>query len=232
MGVIKMEENNIKQLIISGVLGDGFLGENGSVKYSCIHKEYMDFKRNLGSKMTEVKDVVNNGYKKGARIFKLEIDGLPINQDSLVVYITPNPRDMHKAGLKTAKELITMVSDGKTIYNAQSVALNQIQVTGVKFYYDVDVDFKKGLNCSYEELISWIKDNDIINIEAVEGNIIRTHGGFHIMVRLDEVSEKYKKSWYQSFTKIKNENFNVMMNGDNMIPMPGCVQSTFIPIKL
>lgn len=36
-----------------------------------------------------------------------------------------------------------MVADGRTIYNPQSVALNQIQVTGVKKYFDIDLNLKE-----------------------------------------------------------------------------------------
>lgn len=170
--------------------------------------------------------LVNKLEKLETKLGTYQIDGIPINQDSLCVYITPNARDMHKAGLKTAKEIINMVSDGREIFNPQAIALNQIQTTGIKKYYDIDIDFKKGLGCSYESLLLWIRQNNIINSEAIIGNIIETHGGFHILVELDKVTEKM---WYKNFTTIKHPMFDVTMNGDNMIPLCGCVQSTFIP---
>lgn len=158
-----------------------------------------------------------------------EIDGVKVNEESLVLYVTVNPRDMHKAGLKTAKELVSMMADGRTIYNPQSVALNQIQVTGVKKYFDIDLDFKENRGISLETLYRTIKDNDLINVEAVVGNVIKTRGGFHILVELDKISEAYKKKWFNNFSQLKNDNFTITMNGDNMTPVAGCVQSDFIP---
>lgn len=161
-----------------------------------------------------------------------EIGELKINQDSLVLYITPNPRDMHKAGLKTIQELTRYLVEGRTIYNPQSVALNMIQVTGVKKYYDIDLDFKEGKGCSLETVYDWIKEHDIINPEAIIGNVVMTKGGFHILVELEKISDKYKKKWHNGFIQNKHEKFNIMMNADNMVPVPGCTQSNFTPILM
>ena len=149
-----------------------------------------------------------------------------INNNSLGVYITPNPRDMHKAGLKTAKEIISMVADGREIFNPQAIALNQIQTSGVKKYFDIDIDvFSSKLD--YNTLIQIIKDREVINLDAIEGNIVQTRGGFHIMVDLNKVNNP--KTWYNNFIKLKCVEFDVTMNADNMIPLPGCVQADFIP---
>jgi len=136
---------------------------------------------------------------------------------------------MHKAGLKTAKELVSMMADGKTIYNPQSVALNQIQVTGVKKYFDIDLDLKEGKELSHLDLWNIILDGNLINSTAVKGNIVRTRGGYHILVELDKISEQYKKSWFTNFSQLKDDRFTIMMNSDNMTPVPGCIQSDFVP---
>ena len=60
--------NEQKQVIISGVLGDGHLRSNGSILLSCIHKEYMDLKAVLLGDIVSPSGVYareNNGYKKG-----------------------------------------------------------------------------------------------------------------------------------------------------------------------
>ena len=122
-----------------------------------------------------------------------------------------------------------MVADGRTIYNPQSVALNQIQVTGIKKYFDIDLDLKEGQELSHLNLWNVILDNDLINSTAINGNIIKTRGGYHILVELDKISEPYKKKWFNNFSQLKDERFTIMMNGDNMTPVPGCVQSDFVP---
>jgi len=64
--------NEQKQVLLSGILGDGCL-RNGRAYFSCIHKEYMDLKKKLlGDLALLVEKKRNDGYKKGAFIFKLD----------------------------------------------------------------------------------------------------------------------------------------------------------------
>ena len=181
-------------------------------------------------RFTASKEQALNKIKKlEVELGSYEVDGVKVNEESLVLYVTVNPRDMHKAGLKTAKELVSMMADGRTIYNPQSVALNQIQVTGVKKYFDIDLDLKEEHNLSLDSLYDSIFKPNLINHSAISGNIIKTRGGYHILVELDKISESHKKSWYNNFSQLKDERFTIMMNGDNMTPVPGCIQSDFIP---
>ena len=191
-----------------------------------------DLKADKGQlkRFTASKEQALNKIKKlEVELGSYEVDGVKVNEESLVLYVTVNPRDMHKAGLKTAKELVSMMADGRTIYNPQSVALNQIQVTGVKKYFDIDLDLKEGHNLSLDSLYDSIFKPNLINHSAISGNIIKTRGGYHILVELDKISESHKKSWYNNFSQLKDERFTIMMNGDNMTPVPGCIQSDFIP---
>ena len=41
--------NNLKQLYISGILGDGHLKSSGAIMFSCIHEEYMKWKKKLAN---------------------------------------------------------------------------------------------------------------------------------------------------------------------------------------
>jgi len=176
--------------------------------------------------------LINKIKKLEVELGTYECDGVVVNQNSLVLYITPNPRDMHKAGLKTIQELTKFLVEGRIIYNPQSVALNMTQVTGVKKYFDMDIDFREGKRCGLDALLNWIKDNDIVNSEAICKNIVKTRGGYHILVELDKISKEYSKRWYNGFTNTKSEIFTVMANSDNMIPVPGCTQSDFIPFLI
>lgn len=156
-------------------------------------------------------------------------NGVEVPQEALAVYITPNPRDMHKAALRTASEITKMMADGKQIYNPHALALNQIQVTGKKVFFDVDLDFTEeghrlGHHIIYNEFMVDVKN---INKEAL--TFVQTRGGFHILVELDKIETRYKKSWYNSISNLKSDCYTVMMNGDNMIPLPGCVQGGYVP---
>jgi len=174
--------------------------------------------------------LINKIRKLEVELGSYECDSIPVNQDSLALYITPNPRDMHKAGLRTIQELTKFLVDGKTIYNPQSVALNMTQVSGIRKYFDIDIDLKEGENLSETELFSWIIQNNIVNSNAFANSIIKTRGGYHILIELSKIDAKYSKSWYNGFSKATHEKFTVMMNNDNMIPVPGCVQSDSMPI--
>ena len=59
--------NEQKQVMISGILGDGSLQKTGNMSFSCIHKEYMELKYKLLNDLCigDVKVRENNGYKKG-----------------------------------------------------------------------------------------------------------------------------------------------------------------------
>lgn len=184
-------------------------------------------------RLAATKEQLYNKIKKlEVELGSYEIDGVKINQDSLALYITPNPRDMHLAGLKTIQDLTKLLVEGRKIYNPQSVALNMIQVSGVKKYFDIDIDFRPDNGCSYEVLLDKISKANIINPEAIIGNIVKTRGGFHILVELSKISPEYKNSWYKGFINLKCEIFDVMMNSDGLIPMPGCVQSDYSPILM
>lgn len=79
--------NEQKQVMLSGILGDGSLSSTGNMSFSCIHEEYLNLKANLMGDLTiSVKEVENNGYKKGV-IYRL---GTKVNQYSKDLY----PKDI------------------------------------------------------------------------------------------------------------------------------------------
>lgn len=175
------------------------------------------------------KDLVNKLKKLEVEVGSYTIDGIPINQDSLVVYITPNPRDMHKAGLSLLKTLAHLLAMEQPLSNPHSLALNAIQITPRKLFIDIDIDFTDNWQPEkkFTEEIVFPSIKEYVNENALTW--IRTKGGFHVLVELNKIEEKYKPNWYMNIQKIKSEYFNVMMNGDNMIPIPGCTQSDFTP---
>ena len=58
--------NEQKQVMISGILGDGSLHKTGAMSFNCIHKEYMELKKEfLGDLcIADVRESMNMGYKK------------------------------------------------------------------------------------------------------------------------------------------------------------------------
>lgn len=155
----------------------------------------------------------------------------PIPQEALAVYITPNPRDLTKAGLNMLKAIAEKVIR-KEIYNPKSLALNMIQVScSNKYFFDIDVDFLQIL--PKESATRFTSDLSTY----LPCTIIKTHGGIHILIHLRNIPEDKKGRWYNYFTQFGEywgpENFfTVTMNGDNLIPIPGTCQGGFIPKML
>lgn len=165
---------------------------------------------------------------------RYDIDGFVIHQSSLVVYISVNPRDMHKAGAATALELTKTIFEGCRIRNPQASFLSNMQTIGKKLYFNIDLDVLEGQVLSENDLREWLMS--IVNIDAC--TIVQTRGGYHILVLLDKISKPYKSHWYNNFKLGQTHNemiergrvFTIdMSNGDGMTPLPGCTQGGFTP---
>lgn len=143
--------------------------------------------------------------------------GLPIPQEALALYITPNPRSLikaTKASLIKFAELITSPYNG---YNPHSEVMSEIQkACSRKVFLDFDFDF-----ISVDEFLPQITGK--INFDAL--HLVQTIGGFHCLVELAKVEKQYEKSWYKTLTSIAGCD----VRGDNLLNVPGCVQSTFVP---
>jgi len=158
---------------------------------------------------------------------------IDIPNELLGVYIMPNPRDLKKAQLNLLKEIANNVINNNFNDNPQSIALNEIQKScSRKLYYDIDIDIDKIIiddkSIILQEILKIIKqnfsfDNEMNNKDII---IIDTHGGYHILLNVN----KGHKNWYQSIKNIKfNGLISIQMNGDNLVPLPGCVQGNRTP---
>lgn len=180
-------------------------------------------KRGTATKET----LLSNLKKLEVEVGSYTVDGLQINQDSLVTYISPNPRDLHKAGILLLRDMADKLVKNEPI-SPHSMALNRIQTTGRKIFFDIDVDFKEGHSIEPIEMLELIDNENIINQQAIQ-DILVTRGGLHILVRLDKIVSQFKSKWYNRLVNLSSSKFDVTMNGDNMIPIAGCVQGDTFP---
>ncbi|KIX20273.1 hypothetical protein SY27_14170 [Flavobacterium sp. 316] len=149
-------------------------------------------------------------------------DGVAVCQENLAVYITPNPRDLYLAGLKTIKDITDKVMKSDLQYNPQSVALNAIQTTtSRKLFFDLDIDFNTN---DFETNIAKFKTDicNVLNRDCL--TFVRTNGGLHCLINLQDIHSDYIKNWYQNVVKLACDEYEVTMNGDNVLPVVGCVQ--------
>jgi hypothetical protein len=147
--------------------------------------------------------------------------GIAIPQEVLAVYITPNPRDLHKASLNQAKNMMSSLAQGQPLGNPRSKAMNAIQVScSHKRFFDIDIDEKD--RSIFDTICGFL------NKEAVSNLSLESRGGYHLLVELDKISDEHKKSWYNNI-KYLIDSCDGQMNGDNMIPLVGCTQGGFTP---
>lgn len=174
-------------------------------------KRFTADKLRLFSKIEQL-EVPFGAYKYGK-------EDLPVPQECLALYITPNPRSLIKATQATILELQKKswsVYDG---HNPHSICLSNIQSSnGTVKWFDFDFD---GISIEDAKPEIW----KVVNLDAC--TFIETFGGFHLLVDIKKVGAKFKKDWNRNITKIKGCD---VRGTSGMIPVPGCVQSTFTPI--
>lgn len=141
----------------------------------------------------------------------------PIPQEALALYISVNPRSQVKAAKNLLIKLANLLTVPYNHYNVSAEALSEIQkACSRKVYSDFDVDAPYT-----QEAKKWIKG--CVNSEAV--TILKTKGGYHILIEHDKIDQQYKSSWYKNLATIEGMD----IKGDSMIPVPGTYQGGFTP---
>jgi hypothetical protein len=146
--------------------------------------------------------------------------GNPVPQESLAIYITPNPRSMHNAMFGGLTTLAQCIQRQKKINPHQEV-MNEIQRSKSRScFIDFDIDHKED---NYEQFLKpWVHER-VGNSATIK--VIETRGGYHVLVDPSTVEEAFKKNWYQELAKHPH----IDHTGDQLIPIPGCTQGDFVP---
>ena len=145
------------------------------------------------------------------------VKGIEIPQQALAAYMTINPRSQTKAAKWLLKRLADVVADGEQNVNVYQESLTAIHKSiGRKLFVDVDFD-----NVPLAPTVRMM--SGFINSDAVK--ILETRGGFHAIIRLDAIEDKFVKSWYKNITSLDGAD----IAGDTLIPIPGTHQGGFVP---
>ena len=166
------------------------------------------------------KDIISKIKQKEVAIgtYKTK-NGADIPQEALALYMTPNPRSQQKAMLTCMKRFCDIIGSQGEGFNIHQEALSAIQKSPAKkVFFDLDFD---------DKIVEKIKGQveEYLNLNAY--HYLITRGGFHLLVELAKIEEKYSKSWYQNICKLGPD-----IKGDNMIPVPGTYQGGFTPYFL
>lgn len=151
-----------------------------------------------------------------------ESGNLEISQDNLAIYITPNPRDLHKSSLILMKEISEKLLRNDNAINPYRLTLNTIQTTtSRKIFFDLDIDFRIE---NHQKAIEKFRFDisDCINADCL--TFIKTNGGLHCLINVQNIEIEYQKNWHQKISQLTCNEYEVTMNGDNVLPIVGCIQ--------
>lgn len=145
------------------------------------------------------------------------VKGVIAPQESLALYINPNPRCVVKATKNSLKHFADLITKPYGGWNPHAEVMSEIQkAKSRRKYYDLDFD-----NVNIDDIQKIIENK--INFNCLHW--LSTRGGFHLLVEIDKIDKKYLKTWYKDITTING----IDIKGDNMIPVAGCFQGGFIP---
>jgi hypothetical protein len=142
-----------------------------------------------------------------------DLNGRVVPQESLVIYIHPNPRSQLKAARHLMRKLTDIICDNSKGFNVYQESLSALQKSKSKGYFiDFDIDADKS-TFDVETIYKYI------NKDAV--TLIETKGGYHVLIEVKKIAEEYKKTFYQDLSKFSD------VEGDCFIPIPGTIQGGF-----
>jgi hypothetical protein len=151
------------------------------------------------------------------RFGSYKINGHPVPQEALALYITPNPRDLYKAAPKSIIQLARLIENQSTLANPVQEVLSEVHRTcGTKHFVCFDIDTKD------PEVIT-----QAINLVDNKCDLLETRGGYHLILRKDNFNFK-DKLFYKKLAALAD----VSGDKNGMIPVPGTYQGGFIPYFL
>lgn len=195
--------------------------QEGEKFYCCLfaRKKYLPSmkssdKSQLRRFLSDKKRLFNKIEQLEVKMGAYKIKGEPAPPESLVLYINPNPRSLEKAAFDSIIQLTELLKRKNKNINPQQEVMSTIQKSvGNKVYLDFDIDDK---------------DFDLNQLDGVLNRsclrIVQTRGGYHVLVKLDEIEPQFKKTFYQNMMAL-----GVDQSGDQLLPVPGCTQGGFMP---
>ena len=183
---------------------------SGILVDKCQLKIFTSNKESLLNKIRQLEIPIGRYYQKNQ---------IPVPQESLAIYLTPNPRDFIKAIKQRAKRFSDLMTQEYNGYNPHQLVLNELQTAcGNKYFLAFNFD-----NVDINSTL--LKINEFLHEKYY--SVLKTRGCFHILVHINKIKQDgIKTNWYQKISNL--EGCDVI--GENiLLPIPGCHQGGFIP---
>lgn len=149
-------------------------------------------------------------------------EGNVIPQGMLALYIMPNPRSIKKAFYASIQTLVAEIAKNSW-RDPKSVSLNTIATSkSASVFAHIDVD-SGDVNIEPEYMVGKV----VKAVGEKAANVIRTRGGYHILIQPHFVISEVK-NWYPAVKKSIGEMF-IDQEGDMSCPVVGCTQGDFVP---
>lgn len=150
---------------------------------------------------------------------------IEVPQQALALYITPNPRDMIKATKTSLVKLMSLFSENYNGYNIHAEVMSEIQkACSRKQYFDMDFDIPPSLEREYYIRAIVTDAVAVINHDCL--TVLETRGGFHLLVDMLKLDDRYKKTWYNNLKALDGADKGSFTS---VMPVPGCSQGDFVP---
>ena len=218
-----IKDDRILSCYIDNVLPDLYSGETFYFRLVSRSKYVKTIKKDIDLKCFTVDNKKN--IIKSIRQLECEIGTyLNLDNNSLVLYLSPNPRSYIGTIRKTILNFTKILGNYKGQDPVKMLYSYLRYNCSRKIYIDLDYDIcNKDL--IKEEILKYINKDSI-------KMIMPTKNGVHYLIELDKVDIINYKDWYEKMSGIQGYDFAGSNQGnkeDNMFPLPGCNQFGFVP---
>ena len=157
--------------------------------------------------------LVQKIWQLECRVGSYSFNGRPVPQEALALYIMPNPRSFKGALTKSLVDIAKLISNGDFERNPKQMVMTNLQKSASR---------KVVLDFDFDNMVYSPHYFDFINEDCL--TVLSTRGGFHVLVELKKIDPSIKSTWYKKMVEVGCD-----VRGDNLIPVPGCVQGGYTP---
>lgn len=194
-------------------------------RYDCLKRKTIWWKtgKDLGTLITNAISEMSWEFNNSMDNIVV-IDGVEIPRKAFVWYFTMNERDNTQAAIDYTKMVIDNLAENKPVSVHEAIFHSLLHKNPLqpKKFLDFDFDIKPGVDKL--SLLPRVKD--------ILGNtnyrVIGTHGGFHVLIDTITMDPMVKKTFYRDMLSFKNEQVEVEVKNDPMVPLPGTWQGNKI----